>query len=458
MARHLVAGAVSHGPATRDAWSKGNSNLKRAVVLLGLFVLVLVLLLSQYSTVAPHLGVEPPDLEDGLASNSLSASDGHVPADLMPQATADHSRDEAPSFDGDNRDVIGTRKLFLQVVDHQSSNGLPVRVELLFGEQQNARSIPLFLDRNGLAAWPSSSQSPRPWFVDFAFPTVQVAGRRLAAEAEHAEMALMPTCVLDIEVVELDGRATADPVTVRLRSTQTVWPMNRWHSIHMVGGRARVLAEAAGERIEIQVETASGRNVEAVCLASNDAGERVSVSVQLPSVDGLNVDLSGLPTDLDGVSHEWLVELHSLRGESASGHRLSDEGQSYKFFTPKLVRDRVSRWLVIASRASHPDEAYWGYRDAYTSRATMQSLQLLGSGRCVDAFGAGLTGYHVDLTVRESGAVLATAVSDTSGNFRLFGPDSLGLQLMAVLREAQNGQPNPVPLPATEVIKFQFGQ
>ena len=127
------------------------------------------------------------------------------------------------------------------------------------------------------------------------------------------------------------------------------------------------------------------------------------------------------------------------------------------FFTPQVVSDRVSRWLVIAKSEKRPDQAYWGYRDA-DNRAFMRPFQVLGTGRCLDALGGGLTGYHVDVTVGDRDVVLVTAVSDQSGGFRLLGPDGLGLPLYAVLREAQNGFPSPVLLPASKVINFQFEQ
>ena len=444
---------MSRDPATPRAWSADNSNLVRAVVLLGALALVLAFVQIQYSEVAPQPNAQLSELEGGLAGYDSASSDA---ADLV-KVTADSSRDEMPTAEEDSRGDIEVRTLFLQVADHQSSNSLPVRVELLFGDRPDLRSIPLFLDRNGMAAWPGDSQSPRPWFVDFAFPTMQAAGRRLADDAEHAELVMMPTCVLDIEVVELDGLVTAEPLTVRMRSTQSVWPVNRWHSLHMVDGCARSLAEAAGEHIEIQVKTASGRNAEAVCMASSVAGDHVSVSIQLPSTDGLKVDLVGLPDGLGEVNQDWCVDLHSLHGETASGHRLSGKGQNYLFFTPQLVSDRVSRWLVIAKSGKRPDQAYWGYRDA-NNRASMRPFQLLGTGRCLDAFGGGLTGYHVDVTLSDRGVALVTAVSDESGNFRLLGPDGLGLPISAVLREAQNGYPSPVSLPATQVINFQFKQ
>ena len=457
MAWHFAARSVSRSPATPKAWSAGNSKLVRAVVLLGALALVLAFIQIQYSEVAPQSNLQQLELEDGLAGDHLAKSKAVASADLVLQVNADSSRDEMPSANDGSRGDTEIQNLFLQVADHKLSNGLPVRVELLFGQRPDLRAIPLFLDRNGLAAWPGASQSPRPWFVDFAFPTVQAAGRRLTDDAEHAELVMMPTCVLDIEVVELDGRATADPLTVRMRSTQSVWPMNRWHSLHMVNGRAQALAEAAGQRLEIQVSTASGRNAEAICMASGVAGEHLSVSIQLPSTDGLNVNLSGLPAALGEVDHRWLVELHSLHGETASGHRLSGGGENYVFFTPQLVSDRVSRWLVIAKSEKRPDQAYWGYRDA-NNTASMRPFQLLGTGRCLDALGGGLTGYHVDLTVSDSDVVLVTAVSDQSGNFRLLGPDGLGLPISAVLREAQKGDPSPVSLPASKVINFQFGQ
>ena len=445
---------MSRGPATLRAWSAGNSKLLRAVALLGALAIVLAFVQIQYSEVAPQSNEQLPELEGGLVGNDLAGSGA---ADLVLKVTADPARDEIPTVEEDDGGDIEIRTLFLQVADHQLSNSLPVRVELLFGERTDLRSIPLFLDRNGLAAWPGGRQSPRPWFVDFAFPTMQAAGRRLTNDAEHAELVMMPTCVLDIKVLELDGLATADPLTVRMRSTQSVWPMNRWHSLHMVDGRARSLAEAAGEHIEIQVETASGRHAEAVCMASSNAGDHVAVSIQLPSTDGLHVDLVGLPAGSGEIDQEWCVELHSLHGETVSGHRLSSKGQSYVFFAPQLVRDRVSRWLVIAKSEKRPDRAYWGYRDA-NNRASMRPFQLLGTGRCLDAVGGGLTGYHVDVTLSDRDVALVTAVSDESGNFRLLGPDGLGLSLSAVLREAQNGYPSPVSLPATAVINFQFRQ
>lgn len=448
---------MSRGLVTPTAWSAGNSNLVRAVVLLGALALILAFVLIQNSEVAPQSSAQLPGTNDGSARGSLASSGAVAPPDLVLQEIADSSRDEMPSAGNDDRSDIEVRNLFVQVADHQLSNGEPIRVELLFGEHPDLRAIPLFLDRNGLAAWPGGSQSPRPWFVDFAFPTMQAAGKRLIEDTEHAELVMMPTCVLDVEVVELDGRATADPLTVRMRSTQSVWPMNRWHSLHMVNGRAQVLAEAAGEHIEIQVTTASGRAAEAACMASSVAGDHVSLSVKLPATGGLNVELSGLPADSGEIDQHWLVALHSLHGETASGHRISGEGQSYMFFTPQVVSDRVSRWLVIAKSEKRPDQAYWGYRDA-DNRAFMRPFQVLGTGRCLDALGGGLTGYHVDVTVGDRDVVLVTAVSDQSGGFRLLGPNGLGLPLYAVLREAQNGFPSPVSLPASKVINFQFEQ
>lgn len=390
-----------------------------------------------------------------VAAIAFGVSQFHVPVTPRADSAADPSRsepvanaqqadpvvdlallrDEQLDVAGDQSDQFEARQFEVQVMAHEAAGDADVRVELLFGEREDMKSVALILDRAGTARWPSSSRAPRPWLVDFAFPTVGAWRQSLTDESLHATLTMPPTCVLDIEVVEQDGRVTSDELTVAIRSPQASWPGNRWRPLAMVGGRAELLAEAAGERIELQILGASGRSTQFVCFAADVAGARLPVSVPLPSVRGVELELHDLPKP-ETAQHEWLVAVHPLDSAKMSCHRLpgQDRGQRYVFFPPKqsqATRPRNS-WFVTAERASDPGEVYWGESNA-ANAVTMRAFTVLAEGRCVDAKGVGVAGCQVNLTAVGRRAVLHVVVTDKHGKFRIMGPAHASFPLEVVL-------------------------
>jgi hypothetical protein len=358
-------------------------------------------------------------------------------------------------------DAVGeaseSRPFHVQVVASDDSLPSSVPVELLFGPREQPRIIQLFTNREGHASWPGSMASPRPWFVNFAFPTLRAVGRQLAADGDEAQLALPPTCVLDVEVLEIDGRRSGDGLTVEMRSSQASWPNNRWRVVRTQGGHAELLAEAAGQRLELRVATASGRSAQADCFAATAVGVHVPCKLTLPALGGEELRLQGLP-QVDGTgAAEWLVTAYSEEGLAQLAHRLPEGSDRYVMFSSRSQSDGVSAWLLLATRSSDSAENYWGYTTGLHA-AAMQPCAQLAAGRCVDRDGRGLPGFHVDVRIAGTSTVIATTRTAQDGTFELKGPTCLQVPLVAVLREAFDGVPAAVPLPSPSVLEWQLGR
>ena len=349
----------------------------------------------------------------------------------------------------------------------QSDASLPV--ELLFGEGEALRCVPLRTNRVGTASWSTGSDVPRPWFAGLALPTLLAPGQSLAADTQEVRLQLPPIASVDVSVLEVDGRLSSDELRLEVRSPQAAWPMNRWRPWPVAAGRAEVLVEAAGQAVELRVVTSSGRRAEAVANAAVQVGERVRCSLCLPAVGGIEVQLQGL---FGGDPQpEWSIFAHALVAAPSPGlsdattrwqvrqvHRLPNVPHRHVFFPASATQAATKQWLLVAEDAAQPGRGYWGrlptagLAGAIGDAVTMQPCVMLANGRCVDGAGRGRPGYHVDLVAADLGVVLATVVSDDEGRFELHGSLLADLPLVAVLREAGEAKPAAVVLPQSDQL------
>lgn len=433
--------------------------LRWLAVALLLLVAAIVTVREMARPVEPARGLPP-------VTAQLEARDAKPVADT-PAASVPVAREGASirrgTTNGDKMsgDATGeaseSRPFHVQVAAGDDPLPSSVPVELLFGPREQPRSIQLFANREGRASWPGSTASPRPWFVNFAFPTLHAVGQQLAADVGEAQLSLPPTCVLDVEVLEIDGRRSGDGLAVAVRSSQASWPNDRWRTVRIQGGHAELLAEAAGQRLELRVATASGRSAQAECLAATAVGVRVPCKLTLPAVGGEELRLLGLPEVEAAGAAEWLVTAYSKDGLRQLAHRLSDGADRYVMFSSRSQTTGASAWLLLATRSSDSGETYWGYTTAPYA-ASMQPCVHLAAGRCVDREGRGLPGFHVDVRIAGTSAVIATTRTAQDGTFELAGPTCLQVPLVAVLREAFEGVPAAVPLPSPSRLEWQLGR
>lgn len=400
-----------------------------------------------------------------LPDKSLVPVDGEtvdgekVDDEKAPPAPADgvryELRNEVPLEASEiERGANGSRSLHVDVQGSERRHGLPIPVELLFGKRDGLRHVNLLVDRKGHAVWPSGSEAPRPRFADFAFPTIGGTGKTLTAGTDKVGLVMPPTCVLDIEVVEVDGEVTGEAMTAYVRSAAASWPANRWRPVKMVGGRAKVLCEAAGQRIEVRGLVTSGRSMRASFMASEQEGERVPCSIALVPSNGFEVALQGMPAVVETTTNPWRVELHDLVHAPVLAHRWPDAAQRYVSFPLPQVRDATSSWLVLASHRAQKAQLWWGVREAGESVA-MQPCVSVAVGRVVDQDGNAAPGCHVDLVTREQRVVLQSVTTGRDGAFALTGPDPARVALDVAVREVRGGTPLPVSLPAAGNLEFE---
>ena len=357
-------------------------------------------------------------------------------------------RESALSSAAANRGTSDSRQLDVYIEGYQRAEGLPLRVELLFGERQGIKTVTLFTDREGRASWPSGSEAPWPRFAGFAFPTVNAAGQALSAGDTDVRLTMPEVCVLEVEVVEVGGRVTDEKVSLQVRSPSAAWPHNRWHPVRLEGGRQRLLAEAAGELIEVSVQTALGRSASATFFAATAAGQRVACSVQLAPGNGVDIDLQGLP--VEPVDASWVVDVHDLVGAKMAAHQWPGGQGRYVVFAHRDPGHASQPWLVMAQSSSGGRQLYWGRAEGAEGarRAPMQPCQVVAAGRVIDQNGAPVPRYHVDLVTRGSRIVVSGVISSRDGSFELVGPDPSQVAMDVVLREGRDNQPPAVPLPA----------
>lgn len=393
--------------------------------------------------------------ESGLPAvlPKAATTTGKREPDVAPASVEIELQREAPlAFEDANRGRPGSRQLAVHVDGHQHDNKLPVRVELLFGEPNGLRTVELFVDREGNASWPSGSEAPRARYADFAFPTISGTGQNLLPDAQDVRLTMPPTCVLAIEVIEVDGRVTSDPLTAQVRSPSAAWPQNRWRPLRMVAGRKQLLAEAAGERVELRVRTASGRSAQATCFAAATPGQLVAFSVPLAPTNGLEVALQGMP--VGQADANWLVDVHSLTEAPIAAHRWPGAEHRYVLFPSHPVREATKSWLMLATNETLPGAMYWGRKEDGADVA-MRPCALVAVGRVVDQKGKGAPGFHIDLVARKSRVVLASVIATRDGEFQLIGPDPGQVVMDVVLREARDGQPAAVKLPVDGKLVLQ---
>lgn len=387
------------------------------------------------------------------ASSESSKTTGKLEPTGVPAGVAVELQREAPlAIEDANRGKPDSRQLAVHVDGYLHSNEVPLRVELLFGERDGLRTVNLFVDREGNASWPSGSEAPRPRFADFAFPTVSATGQNLVAEAQDVRLTMPPTCVLEIEVVEVDGRLTSDPLTAHVRSPSAAWPQNRWRPLRIKNGRKLLLAEAAGERVELRVTTASGRTAHATFFAASTPGERVACSMPLAPTNGIEVALQGMPAEL--TVGNWRVDMHSLTHAPILAHRWPGAEHRYVLFPSPAVREATKSWLVFARNEASQDEMYWGRKESDAGVVMRRGVRV-AVGRVVDQTGKGAPGFHIDLVARKSRIVLVSVIAGQGGGFELLGPDPDQVALDVVLREARDGKPAAVPLPADGKLVLQ---
>lgn len=405
-------------------------------------------------------GDVPPELppKKPAPSSGGNGSDGNGNGEKVQPASSDgvtyELRNEVPLEAAEiERGAKGARELYVHV-EGGDRHGLPVPVELLFGKRDGLRNVNLLIDRNGDAVWPSGSEAPRPRYADFAFPTISGTGKTLRADANRVALAMPPTCVLEIEVVEVDGELTGEAMTAYVRSAAASWPANRWRPIKMVGGRAKVLCEAAGQRIEVRGLVTSGRSMRATFLAAKEEGARVPCSIALVPSNGFEVALQGMPASMDLSANPWRVELHNLVAAPMLAHRWPDAAQRYVSFPPPKVFESTNSWLVLASHRSQRDQLWWGMREQDESVA-MQQCASVAVGRVVDQNGKAAPGCHVDLVARDKRVVLQSVITGRDGAFALLGPDPGKVAMDVVVREVRDGKPAPVPLPAAGDLEFE---
>ena len=413
--------------------------------------LLLLGLVSTFCALPKGDGAElPPELPPAPASGS-----GSQPQPAPAGVINYELRNEVPLEAAEaNRGTVGARKLHVHVDGAERRHGLPVPVELLFGERDGLRNVNLLIDRAGDATWPSGSEAPRPRFADFAFPTISRTGTKLAADAESVTLTMPTTCVLDLEVVEVDGEVTGEEVTAYVRSAAASWPANRWRPLKMQNGRGKVLCEAAGQRVEVRGLLPSGRSLRASFTAATEAGVHVPCSIKVAPSNGLEVVVQGLPELPVESRNPWRVVLHNLADPPVLAHRWPSAANRYVAFPTPAVREAASPWLVLANQRARPGELWWGTFDGGDTVAMTRCAEI-ATGRVVDQNGKAASACGIDLVVRKSGVVLHGVVSGNDGAFALPGPDPGKIEVDVVSRERVDGKPAPVPLPSNGNIELQ---
>jgi len=430
--------------STREQPSKSIWLIAGLFALLGALLAALVLFEDQ---VMPAM-VTPVDATPGKREPVVEQVD--APGSLQ--------RDVARRAGDIGRDEPGAREFAIHVAERQRAGELPLRVELLFGARDSIKAVTLIVDRNGDAIWPGGGNAPRPRYAQFAFPTVSPTTQTLSPEQSDAYLTMPEVCVLEIDVLEVDGRPSSDMLTAEVRSAAAAWPQNRWRPLRLQGGSQKLLAEARGERIEVRVSTASGRSAQAVFFASETPDERVPCAVHLPPSNGVDVELIGLPRESADAS--WHVRLHDLTHEPLTGHLWPGTEHRYVLFPRSVERQAIDSWLVLARSQGAGAGLHWGQVAGAGGswRAGMQPAKLVARGRVVDGAGAGLPGFHVDLVARPSGVVLNGVISDQDGGYQLMGPDPSQVAMEVVLRERRENQPPAIPLPVDGNIVLQVAR
>ncbi len=286
-----------------------------------------------------------------------------------------------------------------------------LQVALLFGPRLET-SLRLRVGSRGAATWTSGDGEAWPRVVDFAFPTLG-NGAAVVGEDPRAELTLPPTCTVELEVRELDGLPATEPMSATVRVPGARPPADRPHPVEVTDGRGAVTAEAAGQLLEVEVRTASGRAARGTYWAASDGGGAVTCPLQLTAEGGVPVRVADLPQG----DETWRVDVYA---SAASGPvRAPRAGDGYLAFCPGgRVEDGA---FVLASRGV---ERRWGLlRGGIASTAPEAEV---ARGRVVDDAGQGVVGVLVELFARLDagglGGRIASARTDVDGGFVVLGP------------------------------------
>ncbi|MCK5941186.1 MAG: carboxypeptidase regulatory-like domain-containing protein [Planctomycetes bacterium] len=394
-------------------------------------------------------GPSPPEVEHdpsvAVASSDASREDPSPSPDRSSAARAPVAvaADTAPP-----------RSLTVTLDDEQHPAPEDVRVHLLFAGGDPSRLQRLRPGRAGVATWTAGDGAPWPESVDLGFPTM---GRHVVPVGDRVGVTLpVPaTCVLDLEVRELDGLPSSDAHTVKVWIRGAQPPADRQHLFGIDDGRAEIPVEASGQRVQVEVETASRGRVTATFVAGRTHGERVPCVVELPTAGGVPFWLLGLPA----ADVPWRVDLFCFGGQHAV--RAPRRGGTWLAFVAAAPPGDApagegwfldERAFVIAVRQG---ERRWG---ALRSRAaTMQPFAEVARGRVVDAAGKGVEGVAIELRpapdVTFLGDALLRVRTAADGSFEVPGPDPaevpLALFVAATGERVDLPQPQPLLLRAT---------